>query len=86
MVLIIHNFVTAVFKQSIVATDYDTHAVSILCNPTFNSETKEFGRDMMAYIYSRGKTMSEETLKTLKSIVMSYDIEYDSIKTVVHDC
>jgi Lipocalin / cytosolic fatty-acid binding protein family len=75
-----------VFEQSIVATDYDTYAVVIFCNPTFNSETKEFGRDMIANIYARGKTMSEDTLKTLKSIVTSYDVEYNSMKKVAHDC
>jgi hypothetical protein len=75
-----------VYKKSIIATDYETYALSVACRPTFNSETKEFGRDLIAHIYARGKTLSEETLKTLKSTLTSYDIAYDSIKMMVHDC
>jgi Lipocalin / cytosolic fatty-acid binding protein family len=75
-----------VYKQSIIATDYDSYAVAIYCSPYFNSETRKFGRSLIANIYARDKTMSEDTLKTLKSTLTSYDIEYDSIKAVVHDC
>ncbi|XP_065341741.1 apolipoprotein D-like [Cloeon dipterum] len=79
------NF-TAVYKQAIVATDYDTYAVFVACRPTFNEESKEFGRDLHATILSRTTTLPEEKLKTLKSLLTSYDIEYDSIKRADSSC
>ncbi|XP_059486700.1 uncharacterized protein LOC132203163 [Neocloeon triangulifer] len=73
-----------VFKQAIVATDYDSYAVCVTCRPTFNEETKEFSRDLYAVILARSATLPEDKLKTLKSILTSYDIEYDSIKLMDH--
>ncbi|CAB3383356.1 Hypothetical predicted protein [Cloeon dipterum] len=75
-----------VYKQAIVATDYDTYALFLACRPTFNEETKEFGRDLHATILSRTTTLPEEKLKTLKSLLTSYDIEYDSIKLADNSC
>ncbi|KAK3921699.1 Apolipoprotein D [Frankliniella fusca] len=72
-----------VFKQSIVATDYDNYAVVVSCRQVYVASTKSFGRNLYAEIWSRNKvTLSPETIGVLKNILSSYDLDASEIKNV----
>ncbi|KAE8742333.1 hypothetical protein FOCC_FOCC012133 [Frankliniella occidentalis] len=72
-----------VFKQSIVATDYDNYAVVVSCRQMYVASTKSFGRNLYAEIWARNKvTLSPETIGVLKNILSSYDLDASEIKNV----
>lgn len=72
-----------VFKQSIVATDYDNYAVVISCRQVYVASTKSFGRNLYAEIWTRNKvTLPAETVAVLKNVLSSYDLEVSEIKNV----
>jgi hypothetical protein len=79
--------VTEVYKQSIVATDYDTYAIFVGCKMEFDEPKKTFNRELHAKIWGRKTSLSEETLKVLINILSSYDINMDEVKMINHtDC
>ncbi|KAJ1529260.1 hypothetical protein ONE63_006060 [Megalurothrips usitatus] len=72
-----------VFKQSIVATDYDNYAVVVSCRQVYVASTKSFGRNLFAEIWARNKvTLSADTLGVLKNVLSSYDLDASEIKNV----
>ncbi|XP_069692730.1 apolipoprotein D-like [Periplaneta americana] len=71
-----------VYKQSVVATDYDNFAVFMACRPLFDPATKGFGRSMMAQIWGRNETLSKEVQDTLLSFLAGFDVDSESIQIV----
>jgi len=77
------NSYSEVYKQSIIATDYNTYALYVACRPVFDAQNKNFDRKIYAEIWARqGVTLSKDTLDTLTSVLASYDIDTTDIKTV----
>ncbi|XP_034242997.1 bilin-binding protein-like [Thrips palmi] len=81
------NTYSAIYKTSIVATDYNTYALYLACKPVFNAETKTYGRTLFSEIWTRKDvTLSKDTMDTLTNILSSYDIDATSIKTIERNC
>ncbi|KAF4517092.1 hypothetical protein B566_EDAN007014 [Ephemera danica] len=68
-----------IYKESIVATDYEQYAVLIGCQLIFDPVSKQFGRQLYADIASRTTSLDEKVLDTLKNFISSYDIEATKI-------
>ncbi|XP_059490252.1 uncharacterized protein LOC132205301 [Neocloeon triangulifer] len=75
------------YNKYVVATDYETFAITISCQPVFNTEIMKMDRSMCAHVYSREKSLPEGTLEILHEFMTGFDIDIDSIKMVDHtDC
>ena len=70
-----YNCLAAVYKESILHTDYTTYALTIGCKHVFDDKTKEFGRVAAAKIWSRNDTLNQDVIDTLASVASSYDID-----------
>lgn len=77
----------AIYKTSILATDYTTYALYMACKPTFDAETKAYGRTLFAEIWTRKDvTLSKDTMDTLTNVLSSYDIDAATIKPIERNC
>ncbi|XP_065335917.1 apolipoprotein D-like [Cloeon dipterum] len=72
------------YKKYIVATDYNTYAITISCKTIFNEEKMKMDRSMCAHVYSRNTTLPQQTLEILHNIMSSYDIDTASMKIMDH--
>ncbi|XP_069693562.1 apolipoprotein D-like [Periplaneta americana] len=66
-----------VMKQSILATDYETYALVHACKEFYDDKTDMFTKFVVNEIWSRSKTLDEEKLKTLKSVMSGLNIDDD---------
>ncbi|CAG2065783.1 unnamed protein product [Timema podura] len=66
---------SGIYKQAIVATDYDTFAVFVACRPIFKEDTKTFDRHLIGHIWARESTLKPDVIATLKSILIGYDVD-----------
>jgi hypothetical protein len=64
-------------KHSILATDYETYALVHGCKEHYDEKTDMFNTYAIHQIWSRSKTIDEGVLKTLKSVMSSFDIVED---------
>ncbi|KAF4517095.1 hypothetical protein B566_EDAN007018 [Ephemera danica] len=74
-----------VHKKVIIATDYDNYALCLICKPTFDADTKTFGRSLYVDIISRSQTLDSKIVDTLKNIISGYDIDTSLMKKVSHE-
>ncbi|KAJ1526713.1 hypothetical protein ONE63_008293 [Megalurothrips usitatus] len=73
----------AVFKASIIATDYTTFSVTLSCKADFDGEAKKFTRTLFAEVWNRkGVTLSKDTMDSLVTLLSSYGVDPSKIKTV----
>ncbi|KAF4517094.1 hypothetical protein B566_EDAN007016 [Ephemera danica] len=72
-----------IYKETVIATDYDNYAVVLMCRSIFDSHTKQFGRSLYANIFSRTATLDAKIVDTLKGVISGYDI--DTTKFVDED-
>jgi hypothetical protein len=66
-----------IMKHSIFATDYETYALVHGCKEHYDEKTDMFNTFAINQIWSRSKTLDEGVLKTLKTLMSSFDIPED---------
>ncbi|XP_071439627.1 uncharacterized protein [Hetaerina americana] len=76
-----------IYRQAVLATDYDTYAIFIGCRSTFDPDTLQFGRRYHAAVLSRQQTLNEDVKKTLIDVLSGYDLVPSEFKPMEHvDC
>ncbi|KAJ9581432.1 hypothetical protein L9F63_023364 [Diploptera punctata] len=67
----------SVARHAVLATDYDSYAIIHACLERYDANTDDFTKLVFDQIWSRTATMDAATLKILKSIMSSLDIQDD---------
>ncbi|KAJ9581433.1 hypothetical protein L9F63_023365 [Diploptera punctata] len=65
----------SVARHAVLATDYDSYALIHACIERYDGNTDDFSKMVFDQIWSRTTTLDDATIKTLKSIMSSFDLE-----------
>jgi hypothetical protein len=79
------NYISALVKTGIVATDYEKFALVMACGPLFDMQRRSFGRQIYANILGRSvDAITPDTMSALKTVLSSYDIAVDTLRHIDH--